>query len=110
MSQIVNSPEIDDIIEYLKTIGVNAYPYGNDYFYYGFDPDNTFGFICKNKEVITVRVIYVDLFKSNAMIDTFEWNKQKFEKKLNDITKIYRSNKKFNKLQAIKNIAKDETF
>ena len=102
------SNAFQEVIDYIKTLGINVYPFGDNYFHFGYEKDDTFGFICENKDNIVVRFIYVDLLLNKPNIDTFNWDKEKFTKKIYDITKIYHRNKKYHKLEAIKHIADQE--
>lgn len=102
------SKESEKVADYLKSLGLNIYPFGDNYYYFGYEKDDTFGFICENKDNIVVRFIYVDLLSNKPSIDTFNWDKEKFTKKIYDITKIYHRNKKYHKLEAIKHIADQE--
>lgn len=104
------SKESEKVADYLKSLGLNIYPFGDNYYYFGYEKDDTFGFICENKDNIVVRFIYVDLLSNKPNIDTFNWDKEKFTKKIYDITKIYHRNKKYHKLEAIKHIADSEIF
>ena len=70
------SNAFQEVIDYIKTLGINVYPFGDNYFHFGYEKDDTFGFICENKDNIVVRFIYVDLLSNKPNIDTFNWEER----------------------------------
>ena len=36
------SNAFQEVIDYIKTLGINVYPFGDNYFHFGYEKDDTF--------------------------------------------------------------------